>query len=474
MSDFSTINQFRKTTQLRKINEDPTYLSFFFLFNFYDREHSPLLSGTASDYLRNVVGDDERADRLDRFVKLLQKINTELPWFWQSISGLEATRQYGKLEDPWWGAEERKLEIECLENIELTSYALIDLYKRAAYDFNRWVEVIPKNLRHFELTVFVTEVRTFQQTTTDNVKDSRGNYGQLGDSSIGSGKSVNQSMSVDAKPIVVTKLGHCEFDIESTNDLFADLSKNPEMATSKIGIFWHTTEQINQLYGQNLNANEGNSLVLEAEPNNLEPNNPFDPSADTRKVGVDNSSNNVFPEGKKQNTLNEEDEDDGLLNNLGAAARQKLGSVVDDVRDSAIGAVENVTNILDGLPGSNGSLGNVHGSLLTGQLGQLANSAVEGALARLLLGNVHGVNNASSIQDAINSGSLNAIANAAGQLFGSTSLSGLLGDSSNSITPKKVYSENVIDSSQGPINERVYEPAVDSTPDGNLNQNVHG
>ena len=38
---------------------------------------------------------------------------------------------------------------------------MIDLYKRAAYDFNRWVEVIPKNLRRFRMWVWVSEVRTF-------------------------------------------------------------------------------------------------------------------------------------------------------------------------------------------------------------------------------------------------------------------------------------------------------------------------
>lgn len=443
MADFGKINEFRKTTQLRKINEDPTYLSFFFLFNFYDRESSPLLSGAAEDYLRNVVGDADRADTLVRFVKLLQKINVELPWFWQSVSGLEVTRQYGKMEEPWWGAEKPKLEIECLENIELTSFALIDLYKKAAYDFNRWVEIIPKNLRHFELTVFVTEVRTFQQKVSDALKDSKDNYGLYGDSqsTINSDVSVNTDMSVDAKPIVVTKLSYCEFDIESTSDLFADLTKNPEMAKSKISIFWNNVEQVRQLYGYNINANQDNSTVLEREPNNIQPNNPFDPSNDTRKIGSDVNTDTINP-----------------LDKLKKKAKEKIE-----------GAVANVTNILDGLPGSNGSLGNAHGAFLSGQLGQLANSVVESALARLLLGNVHGLNTASTIQDAINAGSLNGIANAAGQLFNQSSGNNIGGN----ISPKAVY-EPAVDSSKGPINERVYEPGVDSSIDGNLNQNVHG
>lgn len=441
MADFGKINEFRKTTQLRKINEDPTYLSFFFLFNFYDHESSPLLSGAASDYLRNVVGDTERADRLDRFKKLLQKINTELPWFWQSVSGLEATRTYGSMEDPWWGANKPKLEIECLENIELTSFALIDLYKRAAYDFNRWVQVIPENLRHFEVTIFVTEVRAFQQTREASILNSKlNNTSNISSETAKKSpatEAVNIEMAVDAKPIVVTKLGFCEFDIDSTADLFTSLTKNPEMAKSKINIFWKTSEQVKQLYGQNLNSNEGNSLVLESKK-------------DPRFAALYGNENSPF---------DPLDYAKGALNNK-----------IEEVKGNF---TANVNNLLGGLPGGNGGLGNAYGQLLGGQLGQLAQSIGESITARLLLGNVHGLNTASTVQDAINAGSINGILNAAGQLAGGLgSLFGNNDDSSN-ISPKKIYPENAIDSSQGPINEKVYEPGVDSTPDGNLNQNVY-
>ena len=430
MSDFGNINEFRKTTQLRKINEDPTYLSFFFLFDFSDRERSPLLSGAAEDYLRNVVGDTVRADLLARFKKLLRKINTELPWFWQSVSGLETSRTYGTMEDPWRGAENPKIEIECLENIELTAFTLIDLYKRATYDFNRWVSVIPKNLCYFEMTIYVTEVRSFQQKVSDAFKDSKNKYGGRDNSQVSEKLEtpVNTDMAIDAKPITVTKLGHCSFDIDSTNDIFTDLSKNPEMAKGKIGIFWKTTEEMKSVYGLNLNANQENTLVLEKSNETTEiPNNPFDPG--------------------------------NPIDRLKRSAKER-----------ADGAVARVTNIFDGLPGNDG-LGNVHTELLTGQLAQLANSVTEAATARLFLGNVYGINTASSIQDVINTGSLNAISNAAGQLFNQNNSSSNTNDLST-INPNKVY-DPVIDSQQGPINERVYEPGIDSSPDGNLNQNVY-
>lgn len=439
MADFGTINEFRKTTELRKINEDPTYLSFFFLFNFEDNEHSPLLSGAAEEHLRNVVRDPNRADLLARFVKLLRKINRELPWFWQSLSGLEATKQYGGMEEPWWGAEKPKLEIECLENVELTAFALIDLYKRAVYDFNRWVKVIPTNLCEFEVFVFVTEVRRIQQSNEDGLKNSKGkntSNTEIKDKKKTTGNSrkapdeieANKSLSVDAKPIIKTKLGHCHFDIESTSEIFTDLSKSPEMATNKIGIFWQTNEQVKEKYGENLGANPDETPVLEKEPENQEDdNNPFD------------------------------------------AVENKAKDLGNNLKERAEGAVENVTNRFDEIPGSNNGLENVHGSLLTGQLGQIADTLVESATGQLLLENVHGLNAGSSIQDAINTGSLNAIFNSAGQLFNSSDGS----DSIDTISPSRIY-ENVVQRPDGPIKTKVHDSATDSSPDGNLNQNVYG
>ena len=55
MSDFKHINEFRKGSVLSKISEDPTYLSFFFMFDGVDREHSPLLAGPAEEYLEKMV-----------------------------------------------------------------------------------------------------------------------------------------------------------------------------------------------------------------------------------------------------------------------------------------------------------------------------------------------------------------------------------------------------------------------------------
>ena len=211
-------NDFRKGSVVRKIHEDPTYLSFFFMFDDQDRMHSPLLSGAAEDYLSKVLNQDyakQYLTNLKNFKKVLFKINKEMPWFWQSITGLDLAMTYNGMQEPFWGAEKPKLEITCLEeNVELTAFGLMDLYKRACYDFTRWVEVIPHNLRHFSMTVFVTEIRAFQQDTAARNLGIYDEDGALFNASNAGGTSVipiNQEFSVEAKPFIQLKFEHCEF-----------------------------------------------------------------------------------------------------------------------------------------------------------------------------------------------------------------------------------------------------------------------
>ena len=130
---------------------------------------SELTNPFTEKYLLETVGGEYGkglADNLNAFKKLLMKINTEMPWFWQTISGLEQSQIYEKLAEPYWGAKDPKLEIECLEeNVDLTAISLMDLYKKSVFDFNRWIEIIPFNLRHFRMGIYITEIRQFQQDT---------------------------------------------------------------------------------------------------------------------------------------------------------------------------------------------------------------------------------------------------------------------------------------------------------------------
>ncbi len=454
MADFKNINDFRKGNILRKINEDPTYLSFFILFDTINREESPLFSGPAKDYLDKVLNptySKKHSIALENFQKVLIKINRELPWFWQTLSGLEGAMTYENLTDPYRGGENSKIEIECLEeNVELTAIGLMDLYKRACYDFERYVEVLPHNLRHFSMYVFVTEVRKFQTSTNDanlgkdDNPDTKDNSSRTEPKIL---KTINQDFTLEAKPFIQLKFSHCEFDIDSIAPMFADISKNPELKKPKIGIKWGAVSQINQKLGANLVTEEDPNVSLDSVPIPDKYNtSPFDPKD--------------FVQGK-------------------------LDSAVQGAKDSL---TNKFNNLKDGILGGNNSdIGNAYGdstgALVSGALGQVE----EKLLASLFLGNVHGAGSASTFQDAIRSGSLNSIANIVTDLFGSFGRNN--NPTGDNISPSKIYPEVVLQSDElaqerihpegidsSPdvgISENIHPQGTDSTPDGNLNENVY-
>ena len=459
--DRSSRNAFRKGARTSKIHEDPTYLTFMFLFHYNDKSelaHSPLFNGEALGYLQNVVRTDvgqTYAENLENFIRVFKKVNMELPWFWNGLKGIDKALQYGDMSEPWFGAEKPQLEIECLEeNVELTAFGLMDLYKRACFDLERWVEVVPRNLREFSVDVYISEVRNFQkdtgarnlgivdnpdsqlrpQETSQNVTELHEGFAT---NEVGSGD--------DTRPHIALRFSHCEFDLDSIADYFADLTRNPEAKKPTIKINWGKVSQIGQQLGPNL-FNENKSAPKRTRQQLPNPANPA------------------------QGNLNQVSERKRVT--LSDALKDTLGSIKDDIQDSAEGLVSGVTNAVDSLSLQPNGIGNVHGTQLSGAAGTLLDLAKESVTAKLLLDNVHGAGGLGSIQDAINGGLINAISN---QITG-----GLPGGANNQGAP-----------ATGGVNENIHPMAIDSTPDGNIspkkvydeiapdrddpiNDNVHG
>jgi hypothetical protein len=476
MSDFKHINEFRKGSVLRKISEDPTYLSFFFMFDTVDREHSPLFAGPAKEYLAQFVDkhlETNYATNLEAFQKVLLKINTDMPWFWQKITGLELVETYGKMEEPWRGSESPKIEIECLEeNVELTAIGLMTLYKRCVYDYERYIEILPKNLRHFRVWIVLSEVRTFQQDIGARDLDQYGSPMPKNNE----GKSVNiiprakgpetsvtrtaqkfdiplvQQYSADAKPHVMFELGFCEWQQDSIADMFADASKMPELKKPKISFVWNTARMNAQSFGANIASELDDSAMAITKPNDgLYPNTPFNPLA---------------------------------------IAQNAISDKVNGIAGALVNRFNNLKNSLPGF-GKN-PLGAVYPERLTGPAASLANAGLD-KLKSLLLDNVHGasgtLNTLSDVNSALSAGSINGITNLIGNMVKKSSKKPAKG----SISPNEVYDSTAVNdaSPDGKLNERVYEPApeepvtrrivpgrihergIDSSIDNSLNDNVY-
>jgi len=201
-------------------NEDPTYLGFKFVFDFgslpvnleYGWAPSPLLRipnytsvNGAANMPKNLFGQPQyqnvnsnvtyysaynyllerdgsyrgsnglkRANALKQFQILLNNINSNAPWFFQSIDGLDKLEQIAlsgfqdeQGMDSFDPARTNKktLKINCLESLNLRMTALANLYNQATFDADNMRWLVPRNLRKFTMWIYVTEIRNFFKTT---------------------------------------------------------------------------------------------------------------------------------------------------------------------------------------------------------------------------------------------------------------------------------------------------------------------
>lgn len=153
--------------------QDPTILGFQIHFDFeersniedYDNLPNSLLMPTddvysAYQYLLN-INEPIRANYLKKFINILKNIQINTPWYFQTISGLDKLQTI----DPgkgWRLTDDTTLTIDMLESIDLRISLLIDLYRKAAWDpiYNRWM--LPENMRWFKVKIVVAEIRDFQ------------------------------------------------------------------------------------------------------------------------------------------------------------------------------------------------------------------------------------------------------------------------------------------------------------------------
>ena len=436
-----------------------------------------------------------------------------MPWFWQGLKGIEKAMTYGEMKEPWRGSDKPELEIECLEeNVELTAIGLMELYRNSCFDLQRYVEVVPKNLREFSMDIYFSEVRTFQADTdarnlgiTDN-PDSRIN------SSGSDAKKVkdihpvfssNDTMpgSVDSRPFVALRFTHCEFNMDSVADYFADMSKNPEKKRPTIKIRWGTCTPLASRLGPNMfNENRDANAISRVEPVNdaTDPNqmplNTVSPNAQQNVSSMDSLTNvHGRPPQKVGTTGRNISETERTKVGLKDLAKNTIGSIKDDIQDTAAGLVSGVTNAIDSFSLQPNGIGNVHGTQIGGFAGNLLDNAVGNLTAKLLLDNVHGAGGLGSLQDAINGGLINAVGNLIqGQLNSGGSAASAIAGGGGSGVGDRIHELGIDSSPDGNLNAKVHDPiaqaqigplndnvyggvntGVDSTPDGNLNNNIH-
>lgn len=116
-------------------------------------------SPTAWSYF--MLNDDEpRAHNVRRFVELLSNINTYSPWYFQSIKGLdEAVQRKITSGDFTFDAERQHITIDCIEDsYDQRIGTLLDLYRSFVWSWETKREMLPANLRKFDMTIIAFQM----------------------------------------------------------------------------------------------------------------------------------------------------------------------------------------------------------------------------------------------------------------------------------------------------------------------------
>lgn len=144
---------------------------------------------TAYQYLKNNSASDRfskslklkllnKALYLKQFGKILNYITHNCPWFFKSVDGLTDAVKYD-FNDICPG---EKRSIQILFNpdaIDMRISTLFDLYKQACFDYTNFKEVIPENLRKFDMCIIMFNQPISGVNTLHDVANNITHYGVL-------------------------------------------------------------------------------------------------------------------------------------------------------------------------------------------------------------------------------------------------------------------------------------------------------
>ena len=220
----------------------------------------------------------KRSQMIKQFKILLRDITKNQPWFFQSITGLDALYKVARggfqdldSDSDFNPSRAATIEITTLESLNLRITALADLYNHATFDFINMRETVPRNLRRFRMYIYVTDLRNFFKTnriinssttlttiantanligsginpgnslsgtsldSTGNFPDDTGAQGGafgnvLGDIARSEGLTNQQDQS-GVKPIILIECSNCEFDFTESSPISTEINAGTDAAS---------------------------------------------------------------------------------------------------------------------------------------------------------------------------------------------------------------------------------------------------
>jgi hypothetical protein len=95
-------------------------------------------------------------DKLPEAIKQLRKLQ-ESPWYFQSIQGVDQLWKAAmRVKD---GDKKAEITVNCLDSIEQPLLKFAEYYRKAIYDSDKMCYTLPDNLRTFDMTITLFEIR---------------------------------------------------------------------------------------------------------------------------------------------------------------------------------------------------------------------------------------------------------------------------------------------------------------------------
>jgi hypothetical protein len=187
------------------VNEETTKLSYKQLTD------TDYVFNTAYNYLK-LNGKILLAPKLRSFIELLSNISIESPWYFTNVSGISnaLTKKYLDNRKPEF-SERKHLTITCLPDaFDNRIGTLLDLYRSVSFDWINKQELIPANLRKFDMAIYIFEApdQTWHKEDIKDIKKLGEQWINAFDSSIASALRLNQLKDDATKQ-------HASFDLLS-------------------------------------------------------------------------------------------------------------------------------------------------------------------------------------------------------------------------------------------------------------------
>lgn len=199
--------------------QDPAYITFGLRFDFFHRLEGGgysldpgLLTGETRRYLL-AKGDMLRVNKLDYFINLLKRFTIEEPWWITSLSNINELFKLdlngGRLKDDY------VMTVTSRESVDLKFLSFMEAYRSISVDKVFMREMLPKNLKKFDMNVYLIDQRVLLKPSTKK----------------------NLQYANDYQGIVVLKLVDCEFVFDGYSSLDKISNETPsDEVTHSFGI----------------------------------------------------------------------------------------------------------------------------------------------------------------------------------------------------------------------------------------------